>query len=61
MVDVSGGHELPGFYPRDEERGGHRLTREAETFGASYDRYLRGVLCYEYLSLFQILITIYLY
>ncbi|RWR86600.1 RNA recognition motif domain-containing protein [Cinnamomum micranthum f. kanehirae] len=40
--DVSGGHELPGFYPRDEERGGHRLTREAETFGASYDRYLRG-------------------
>ncbi|KAJ8633619.1 hypothetical protein MRB53_026955 [Persea americana] len=40
--DVSGGHELSSFYPRDEERGGHRLTREAETFGASYDRYLRG-------------------
>lgn len=55
LLDVPAGHELSGFYPREEERGGHRFGRDTESLGASYDRYLRGVLCYEHLSLFQIL------
>ncbi|RWR86601.1 RNA recognition motif domain-containing protein [Cinnamomum micranthum f. kanehirae] len=42
--DVLGGHELPGFYPRGEESGGQRLGRDDMSLGASYDRYLPGVL-----------------
>ncbi|OVA14750.1 RNA recognition motif domain [Macleaya cordata] len=40
--DIPGGHELPGYFPRDDERGGHRIIRDTESIGASYDRYLRN-------------------
>lgn len=40
--DVPGGHELPGYYGRDDERGAHRVIRDSDSIGASYDRYLRG-------------------
>ncbi|XP_044511796.1 RNA-binding protein 2-like isoform X2 [Mangifera indica] len=40
--DISGGHELPGYYPHDEDRGAIRVTRDTDSIGASYDRYLRS-------------------
>lgn len=40
--DVPVGHDFSSFYPRDEERGGYRAIRDAESLGASYDRYLRN-------------------
>lgn len=42
---MPGGSEVPGYYPREEERTGYRVVRDTDTLGASYDRYLRnGVL-----------------
>ncbi|MCL7049281.1 hypothetical protein MKW94_028711 [Papaver nudicaule] len=35
------GHELPGYYPREEERGG-QIVRDTESIGSAYDRYLRN-------------------
>uniref|UniRef100_A0A5B7A0L8 Putative RNA-binding protein with multiple splicing n=1 Tax=Davidia involucrata TaxID=16924 RepID=A0A5B7A0L8_DAVIN len=40
--DVPGGHELPSYYARDDERGAHRISRDTDSIGASYDRYLRS-------------------
>lgn len=42
IADISGGHELPGYYPHDEDRGAIRVTRDIDSIGASYDRYLRS-------------------
>ncbi|KAA8533572.1 hypothetical protein F0562_030994 [Nyssa sinensis] len=40
--DVPGGHELPSYYARDDERVAHRVIRDTDSIGASYDRYLRS-------------------
>ncbi|XP_077248500.1 RNA-binding protein 2-like [Tasmannia lanceolata] len=40
--DIPGGHELAGYFPRDDERGGHRVARDTDSIGASYDSYLRN-------------------
>lgn len=40
--DVPGGHELPNYFVRDDERGAPRVARDSDSIGASYDRYLRG-------------------
>ncbi|XP_074566722.1 RNA-binding protein 1-like [Curcuma longa] len=46
-ADVPGGSEMLGYYPREDERGTHRVIRDTESIGASYDRYLRnGVSAY---------------
>ncbi|RZC91470.1 hypothetical protein C5167_027533 [Papaver somniferum] len=39
--DIPPGHELPGYYPREDERGG-RVVRDTESIGSAYDRYLRS-------------------
>ncbi|KAK8710557.1 hypothetical protein V6N13_145875 [Hibiscus sabdariffa] len=39
---ISGGHELSSYYSRDDDRGAIRATRDSDSIGASYDRYLRG-------------------
>ncbi|XP_072968956.1 RNA-binding protein 1 [Typha angustifolia] len=41
-ADIPGGPEIPGYYPRDEERTAYRAVRDTEAIGASYDRYLRN-------------------
>ncbi|KAL1822308.1 hypothetical protein DCAR_0310136 [Daucus carota subsp. sativus] len=41
--DVPAGHDLPNYYGRDDGRGAPRVMKEADSLGASYDRYLRGV------------------
>ncbi|KAL7230064.1 hypothetical protein ACSBR2_008576 [Camellia fascicularis] len=40
--DVPSGHELPGYFTRDDERAAHRVMRDTDSIGASYDRYLRS-------------------
>ncbi|XP_020112778.1 RNA-binding protein 1-like isoform X1 [Ananas comosus] len=40
--DMPSGSEVPGYYPREEERAGYRVVRDTDTLGASYDRYLRN-------------------
>ncbi|KAK1366418.1 RNA-binding protein 2-like [Heracleum sosnowskyi] len=40
--DVPGGHDLTGYYGRDDARGAPRAMREVDSLGASYERYLRG-------------------
>ncbi|KAK9292481.1 hypothetical protein L1049_020454 [Liquidambar formosana] len=40
--DVPGGHDLPSYFPRDDERGTFRGIRDTDSIGASYDRYLRS-------------------
>ncbi|KAG6478385.1 hypothetical protein ZIOFF_061827 [Zingiber officinale] len=46
-ADVPGGSEMLGYYPREDDRGTHRVIRDTESIGASYDRYLRnGVSAY---------------
>ncbi|XP_052210048.1 RNA-binding protein 1-like [Diospyros lotus] len=41
--DLPGGNELPGYYTHGDERAGtHRVIRDTDAIGASYDRYLRG-------------------
>ncbi|KAK9122228.1 hypothetical protein Syun_019845 [Stephania yunnanensis] len=40
--DMVAGQELSGYYPREDERSGHRLVRDTEAIGASYERYLRS-------------------
>lgn len=37
-----GGHELPNYFSREEERGAVRGIRDNDSIGASYDRYLRS-------------------
>lgn len=40
--DVLGGHDLTGYYGRDDGRGAPRGMREGDSLAASYERYLRG-------------------
>ncbi|GLT48275.1 hypothetical protein SLA2020_219090 [Shorea laevis] len=40
--DLPGGPDLPGYYSRDDDRGGLRGIRDTDSIGASYDRYLRS-------------------
>ncbi|CAK9151570.1 unnamed protein product [Ilex paraguariensis] len=41
--DVPGGHEMSGYYGRDDERAGaHRVVKDTDSINASYDRYLRS-------------------
>ncbi|KAG5533904.1 hypothetical protein RHGRI_027934 [Rhododendron griersonianum] len=40
--DVSGGHELGGYFARDVERTAYPVLRDTDSLGASYDRYLRN-------------------
>ncbi|KAH1255641.1 RNA-binding protein 1 [Glycine max] len=40
--DVSGVHDLPGYFPHDDDRGGLRVIRDTESLDASYERYLRS-------------------
>ncbi|CAL5364591.1 unnamed protein product [Camellia sinensis] len=40
--NVPSGHELPGYFTRDDERAAHRVMRDTDSIGASYDRYLRS-------------------
>ena len=42
LEDVPGGHELPSYYARDDDRGTLRGIRDTDSIGASYDRYLRS-------------------
>ncbi|GMP24942.1 hypothetical protein CsSME_00002031 [Camellia sinensis var. sinensis] len=42
LLDVPSGHELPGYFTRDDERAAHRVMRDTDSIGASYDRYLRS-------------------
>ncbi|XP_012488612.1 nuclear speckle RNA-binding protein A isoform X3 [Gossypium raimondii] len=39
---VSGGHELSGYYSRDDDKRTMRATRDSDSIGESYDRYLRS-------------------
>lgn len=43
LVDVPSGHDLPSYYPRDDDRGAPRGMRDTDSINASYDRYLRSV------------------
>ncbi|XP_034710970.1 protein MATERNALLY EXPRESSED GENE 5-like isoform X3 [Vitis riparia] len=40
--DVPGGHDLPSYFSREDERAAHRSIRDSDSIGASYDRYLRN-------------------
>ncbi|KAK6936647.1 hypothetical protein RJ641_033677 [Dillenia turbinata] len=40
--DIHGGHDLPSYYRDDDRSGAHRVTRDTDSIGASYDRYLRS-------------------
>ncbi|KAK5782676.1 RNA-binding protein 2-like isoform X6 [Gossypium arboreum] len=39
---VSGGHELSGYYSRDDDKRTMRATRDSDSIGESYDRYVRS-------------------
>ncbi|KAI9156252.1 hypothetical protein LWI28_002997 [Acer negundo] len=41
--DVPSGHDLPSYYPRDDDRAAPRGMRDTDSINASYDRYLRSV------------------
>ncbi|KAL3524425.1 hypothetical protein ACH5RR_017259 [Cinchona calisaya] len=40
--DLPSGHELSNYYAREGERAAHRVIRDTDPIGASYDRYLRS-------------------
>ncbi|RDX74168.1 RNA-binding protein 1, partial [Mucuna pruriens] len=40
--DVSGAHDLPSYFPHDDDRGGLPVIRDTESLDASYERYLRS-------------------
>nr|GLL28257.1 RNA-binding protein 2-like isoform X1 [Ipomoea trifida] len=41
--DPANSHDLAGYYARDDGRGGvHRVIRDTDPIGASYDRYLQS-------------------
>ncbi|KAG2399646.1 hypothetical protein LR48_Vigan767s000600 [Vigna angularis] len=44
--DVSGVHDLPNYFPHDDDRGGLRVVRDAESLDASYESYLRSAISY---------------
>lgn len=44
-VDMPSGPDMSGYYGRDEERAGLRVIRDTDTMNATYDRYLRSVVC----------------
>ncbi|KAL3838046.1 hypothetical protein ACJIZ3_022637 [Penstemon smallii] len=35
-------HDMPSYYAREDDRGGHRVIRDTGTINASYDHYLRS-------------------
>lgn len=41
-IDVPSGHDLTGYYGREDARGAPHGMREGDSLGASYERYLRG-------------------
>lgn len=41
-ADLPSSHELSSYYSREDERGAHRVIRDTDPIGASYDRYLRS-------------------
>lgn len=41
LVDASS-HDLPSYFPHDDDRGALRGVRDTESINASYDRYLRS-------------------
>ncbi|VFQ63643.1 unnamed protein product [Cuscuta campestris] len=42
--DPTSGHDLHGYYAGDDGRGVHRVIRDTDPLGASYDRYLQGAM-----------------
>ncbi|XP_004502693.1 RNA-binding protein 2-like isoform X2 [Cicer arietinum] len=40
--DVSGVHNLPSYFPPDDDRGRLQVIRDTESLDASYERYLRS-------------------
>ncbi|PRQ60494.1 putative nucleotide-binding alpha-beta plait domain-containing protein [Rosa chinensis] len=40
--DSHSGHDLPGYYPHEDDRGSLRAMRDTDSINASYDRYLRS-------------------
>lgn len=42
LADLPSSHELSSYYSREDERGAHRVIRDTDPIGASYDRYLRS-------------------
>ncbi|CAJ1974427.1 unnamed protein product [Sphenostylis stenocarpa] len=42
--DVSGVHDLPSYFPHDDDRGGLRVIRDTESLDASYEHYLRSAI-----------------
>ncbi|CAI9086924.1 OLC1v1020854C1 [Oldenlandia corymbosa var. corymbosa] len=40
--DVPSGHDLASYYAHEDERVSHRIIRDTDPIGASYDRYLRN-------------------
>ncbi|GAB2223504.1 hypothetical protein Droror1_Dr00017645 [Drosera rotundifolia] len=40
--DLSGGHELPGYYPREDGRAVQRVVGDTDSINASYERYLQA-------------------
>ncbi|XP_050149860.1 nuclear speckle RNA-binding protein A-like isoform X1 [Malus sylvestris] len=40
--DAQGGHDLPNYYPQEDDRGSVRAIRDTDSINASYDRYLRS-------------------
>ncbi|KAL0403253.1 UNVERIFIED_CONTAM: RNA-binding protein 1 [Sesamum radiatum] len=40
--EMPSGHDLSGYYAREDDRGGLRIIRDTDSINASYDRYLRS-------------------
>ncbi|KAL0340951.1 UNVERIFIED_CONTAM: RNA-binding protein 1 [Sesamum radiatum] len=40
--ELPSGHDLSGYYAREDDRGGLRVIRDTDSINASYDRYLRS-------------------
>ncbi|EYU45285.1 hypothetical protein ABFS82_06G018100 [Erythranthe guttata] len=40
--ETPSGHDLPGYYARENEMAGHQITRDTDSVNASYERYLRS-------------------
>lgn len=51
LVDSHSGHDLPGYYPHEDDRGSLRGMRDTDSINASYDRYLRSAVFTIWISL----------
>ncbi|KAL5726835.1 hypothetical protein ACHQM5_000085 [Ranunculus cassubicifolius] len=40
--DMPGGHDVPSYFSREDERAGYRGIPETDSIASSYDRYLRS-------------------